>query len=273
MSKKLLSPKNDYTFKRLFGHKGNEEITKGFLSAILNKKIKEVDLDKNKVLEKDLLTEKFGILDIRAKLDNNVDIDIEMQVTDYGDIQERILYYWSKLYSNNLKSGETYISNQKVVIILITAYEVKELRKVKKMLSKWQIREENYQNEILTDRLEFYILELPKYKRYKNISKELENWVKFIESPEEMKMGEIEDENIKKAQEELEKISGDEYEQELALKREMFLHDMASLEAKGYRDGEKDNSKKIAKKMIMDGLDIEIIIKYTGLTKEEIEKF
>ena len=38
MSKKLLSPKNDYIFERLFGHKGNEELTKGLLSAILNKK-------------------------------------------------------------------------------------------------------------------------------------------------------------------------------------------------------------------------------------------
>ena len=166
-------------------------------------------------------------------------------------------------------------TNQKVVIILITAYEIKELRKIKKVLSKWQIREENYQNEVLTDRLEFYILELPKYKRYKNISKELENWVKFIESPEEMEMSKIENENIKKAREELEKISDDEYEQELALKREMFLHDMASLEAKGYRNGEKAGLEKgkieIAKKMLKEKIDIETIIKCTGLTREEIE--
>ena len=59
MSKKLLSPKNDYIFERLFGHKGNEELTKGLLSAILNKKIKEVDLSQNEVLEKDLLTKKY----------------------------------------------------------------------------------------------------------------------------------------------------------------------------------------------------------------------
>ena len=276
MSKKLLSPKNDYTFKRIFGHIGNEEITKNLLSAIMKKEIKEIDLEKNRILEKDLLSDKFGILDIRAKLDDNIDCDVEMQMVDYEDIQERILYYWSKLYSGNLKSGESYITNQKVVIILITAYEIKELRKIKKVLSKWQIREENYQNEVLTDRLEFYILELPKYKRYKNISRELENWVKFIESPEEMEMSKIENENIKKAREELEKISDDEYEQELALKREMFLHDMASLKGNAYRNGEKAGLEKgkieIAKRMLKDGLDIEIIIKYTGLTKEEIEK-
>ena len=36
--------------------------------------------------------------------------------------------------------------------------------------------------------------------------------------------------------------------------------------------GEENKSIEIAKKMLKDGLDIEIIIKYTGLTKEEIEK-
>ena len=97
-------------------------------------------------------------------------------------------------------------------------------------------------------------------------------------------MSKIENENIKKAREELEKISDDEYEQELALKREMFLHDMASLKGNAYRDGEKAGFEKgekvglekgkieIAKNMLKDGIDIEIIIKYTGLTKEEIEK-
>ena len=276
MSKKLLSPKNNYIFKRIFGHIGNEEITKNLLSAIMKKEIKEIDLEKNRILEKDLLLDKFGILDIRVKLDDNIDCDIEMQMVDYEDIQERILYYCSK----NLKSGESHITNQKVVIILITAYEIKELRKIKKILSKWQIREEDYQNEVLTDRLELYILELPKYKRYKNISKELENWIKFIESPEEMEMSKIENENIKKAREELEKISDDEYEQELTLKREMFLHDMASLKGNAYKNGEKaglekgktEEKIKIAKKMLKEKIDIETIIKCTGLTKEEIKK-
>lgn len=82
---------NDYTFKRLFGHKGNEEITKGLLSIILQKKINEIDLDKNKILEKDLLTEKIGVLDVRAIIDGDVNCDIEVQIVDYKDIQERIL--------------------------------------------------------------------------------------------------------------------------------------------------------------------------------------
>ena len=224
MSKKLLSPKNDYIFERLFGHKGNEELTKGLLSAILNKKIKEVDLSQNEVLEKDLLTKKNRILDIRAKLDNNVDINIEMQVADYLDIEERALYYWSKL-CNSILNHEKNHDDSNVVIMLITEDEVEKFKKINRVLTKWQIIEDDHPDEVLTDKFEFYILEFSKYKKYKNVNKELENWIKFIESPEKMNMSEIEDKNIKKAQEELEKISEDEHERELALKREMFLHE------------------------------------------------
>ena len=51
---KLLNPKNDYVFKRIFGYTGNEEITKDFLKSILLDNIKEIELDYNPITEKDL---------------------------------------------------------------------------------------------------------------------------------------------------------------------------------------------------------------------------
>ena len=122
------------------------------------------------------------------------------------------------------------------------------MRKIEKILTKWQIREENYQNEVLTEKLEFYILELPKLEKYKDISEDLRNWLKFIESPEVMKMSEIKDENIKKAKEELEKINMDEYEQDMALRREIFLLDQNSMKARAYEDGEKAGLEKRKKR-------------------------
>ena len=182
--KKMLKPTNDYIFQRLFGYKGNENITKGLLSAIMQKEIKKINLEKNKILEKDISTDKVGVLDIRATLDDDIECDIEVQVIDNKNIQERILYYWSMLYNKGIARGENYKQLKKVVVILITKYKIEELRKIEKTLTKWQIREEKYQNKVLTDKLEFYILELPKYKEYRDVSEELENWIKFIESPE-----------------------------------------------------------------------------------------
>ena len=108
------------------------------------------------------------------------------------------------------------------------------------------------------------------------MSEELGNWLKFIENPEEMEMKEMKDENIKKAMEELEGMSLDEYEQDMALRREIFLHDQASMKANAYEDGEKSGEKnakrEIAKKLIEKKMDIDTIIEITGLTKEEIKE-
>ena len=103
---KLLDPKIDYVFKRIFGYVGNEEITKGLISSIIQKEISNVKLDNNTILEKDLLGDKVGILDIRAKIEGKINCNIEMQIVDRKNIEKRILYYWSKLYSMNLKAGK-----------------------------------------------------------------------------------------------------------------------------------------------------------------------
>ena len=86
----MLNPKNDYVFKRIFGHIGNEDITASLISSIVGKQITNVKLDNNTILERDVLDDKVGILDIRAKIDSNINCNIEMQLINqkkmiYGD--------------------------------------------------------------------------------------------------------------------------------------------------------------------------------------------
>ena len=52
-------------------------------------------LDSNPILEKDLLDDKVGILDIKAKIDNDINCDIELQVVDRKNIEKRILFYFN----------------------------------------------------------------------------------------------------------------------------------------------------------------------------------
>lgn len=56
---KTMLPTNDYVFKRIFGYVGNEEITKGLVSSILNRNIREIKLDGSKILEKNLKDDKM----------------------------------------------------------------------------------------------------------------------------------------------------------------------------------------------------------------------
>ena len=288
---KLLDPKIDYVFKRIFGYIGNEEITKGLISSIIQKEISNIELDNNPILEKDLLDDKVGILDIRAKIENRINCNIEIQIVDRKNIEKRILYYWSKLYNMNIKAGKDYENLEKVIVILITDYEIDSLKEIKKYETKWNIREEEYQKVILTEVMEFYIIELPKYEKYKEKTEneKLNKWIKFIKEPGGIEMGD--DKEIKKAKEVLEEISQDKRERYLAELREKYILDQKAIEDAGYDKGlregmtqgiaqgiaqgkkeEKEKILEIAKNLLKINMLIEQIEEVTGLTKEEIEK-
>ena len=266
----LLKLKNDYTFKRVFGYTGNEEITKGLLNAILKEKVTEVSLNCNTILERDLYDDKLGILDIRAKVNNLVDINIEMQLVDEKNIEKRIIFYLSKMYTQNLKKSHNYSELNKCISILFIDFELEKLKEIPKYLTKWNIREETYSKIILTDVLELYIINLSKVEKYSENTL-LDTWVKFISNSEDLNM-ENADESIKRAKEVLDEISEDEHEQYLAHLREKYIFERQGIEEAGFDKGVKASKIEFAKKMKEDNESIEKIIKYTGLTKEEIEK-
>ncbi len=217
------------------------------------------------------MDDKIGILDIKAKINDSINCNIEMQVVDRHNIAERILFYWSGDYKKSIKSGQDYDKLEKTLAILITDYEIEEIKEVKKYLSKWNIREEDYPEIILTDRLEFFIMELPKFNKYKNKAKnkQVNLWAKFIENPEVISMDE--EEEIKKAREVLQDLSNDARERELAEYRLKYIMDNKAIEKAGYIKGKKDGTVSVAKKLKSKGIDIETIIQTTGLTKQEIE--
>ena len=235
---------NDYVFKRIFGKVGNEFITKEFLSVILDRKLTSVNLKGNTILEKELLDDKLGILDIKAKLDNNILCDIEMQVINNKNIEKRILYYWSKLYSSGIKSGENYDKLNKTISILLINYELNNLKDILKGHTEWKIREKNFKNTVLTDMLEIHIIELPKVKRLINTDfifkedKDFSVWTKFLLKPNELEEIDMKGNlAVKKAKEELDKIKRDEYEERIAELRMKHILDSNSLKAEGYEDG------------------------------------
>ena len=254
----------------MFGYTGNEEITKGLLNAILKEKVTEVSLNCNTILERDLYDDKLGILDIRAKVNNQVDINIEMQLVDEKNIEKRIIFYLSKMYTQNLKNSHNYSELNKCISILFIDFELEKLKEIPKYLTKWNIREETYSKIILTDVLELYIINLSKVEKYSE-NKLLDTWVKFISNSEDLNM-ENADESIKKAKEVLDEISEDEHEQYLAHLREKYIFEIQGIEEAGFDKGVKASKIEITKKLKAKNMKIDEIAEITGLTKEEIEK-
>ena len=140
--------------------------------------------------------------------------------------------------------------------------------------------EEKYYKIKLTDYFELYIIELPKaIKEYeKNKEDEVLQWMMFLENPETEEVAQImeENEDIKKAKEELDRISQDDLLRRRLLKAELLRMDQEQREddamAKGKREGKQEEKTEIAKNLLKEKVSLEIIMKATGLTKEEIEK-
>ena len=235
IEKQLLNPKIDYVFKRIFGRVGNEEITAALIQAITKIKISDLKLDNSTILERDIIDDKIGILDIKGKIDNNINCNIEMQVADRKNAEKRIMFYWSKEYSSSIKKGQDYNKLEKTICILIIDYELKKLEKIPKYITKWNLREEDYGKFILTDVLELYIIELPKFTRCSGKEKyaELDEWIKFIEKPGVIDM-ENTNKEVKKAKEVLEEISQDEHERYLTELRQKYILDQKAIEDAGY---------------------------------------
>ena len=93
MEEKTLNRKSaplldDYIFKRTFTRDDPNGILRDLLESILKIKIRNV-LVLNSEIPKDLLDEKASRLDIRAEIDNERIINIEMQVKYQSDIEKR----------------------------------------------------------------------------------------------------------------------------------------------------------------------------------------
>ena len=275
----LLKPTNDYVFKRIFGQKKNSDILKDLLQAILpNWNIKNVEPRQEVQLETDFITDKVCRLDILATLDDGTKVDVEMQMRNYNDIEARSLFYTTREYHQSLENGQDYIEIPKSIGIWISNFNVfndegpfHEIVRLRR----------DYKNQIFTDKIEMHYLQLPKFKqKCKRISNKLEEWLTFIsfENMEELRM--IENEKVKKAEEELEYLSGDEAERRIAYLRETAEIDrkfaMTAARDQGREEGRSEGRAKgmadVAKKMLEKNMDISLIIEVTGLTKEEIEK-
>ena len=262
-------PKMDIIFQAIFGEVGSENITKDFLEKILKRKIEKISLDKNPILRRDLKDEKLGVLDIVTELDGKEKCNIEMQLIDKNNIIERMLYYWSKMYTKQIKAGDDFNKLEKTIVILIADFNIKGLEEVE-YHSTWKIIETNSVKKlILTDKFELDIIELSKIKGRENEKDQLLDWLIFLENPESERVARKmeENENLKEAVEKLDRISEDEKMQRIIELREKAIRDEHAIYAKGVDDG----IIKIAKNMLKENIDIEMIIKVTRLTKEEIE--
>lgn len=281
---KKLSMTNDFVFKRIFAKRGNEEFLREFLSNLLNIDIKEIEVAQDVMLSKKVKDDKYGVLDIKAKLNDNIEVDIEMQVLDYDNIIERTTYYASKMVSSQLKPKEEYKDIRPVIVVAILNFDLFEFEEY---ITKAVTVAEKHREKIINDLVTYYYIELPKFRNRKvDLDNKVNQWLTFIDSKDEKGIVEAMEKNekLKKANEELEVLSSDEEVRELAEFRESSLREMASAirygkdkgktegRAEGRAEGRNERNIEIAKLMLKENASIDFISRVTGLAIEEIEK-
>ena len=291
--KKSLSPKLDVVFQALFGEVGSEKITTSLLKAILKQNIEEIDLNQNPILRREFKDDKLGILDILAKINGTDNCNIELQIVDRANIIERMLYYWGRLYTRGIQAGEDYAELVRTVVVLITEFDVLPEENLE-IHTNWKIIEEKHRKTILTDKFEFHIIIMSKIEEANLEDKELLDWLYFLDNPESEKVKNIMKTNkeLKEAGEKLNKISQDEKLRKIAELRQKAIMDEKAIFRRGQEIGSEERlwerqrravlrkvkknglekgKKDVAKKMKQENIDLELIIKVTGLSKEQIE--
>ena len=283
----LLNPQIDFVFKKIFGTEKNKPILINFLNAVIKPitPIKDVEI-KNNDIDKDFIEDKFSRLDVKATTSNKEHINIEIQVKNEYNMIQRTLYYWSKMYSEQIQNRDNYSKLERTVCINILNFKY---LKNDKYHNAYRLKEIT-SNEELTDLQEIHFIELPKFneignKEYvENVEKmdALEKWLEFLVEPESntVRQLELSNEEIKLAKSELYRLSMDSKEREQYNMREKAIYDRISAlenaEAKGKKEGKlegKLESKlEVVKESLSQGLEISLISKITGLSEEEILK-
>ena len=178
--------------------------TKGLSEEIKIKMVgHDVSLDK---LEKD---QKYGILDLGVELENGEYINIEIQLRDYHNIEERTTFYASKKISEQIKSGEGYNNLKPVIIIAILDYEFIELPEYVTETVRVAAEHRDYE---LNNSVKYYYIELDKFRKQKpNMKDALNQWLAFLdmERGDLLEMAKKESKEIEKALDNYEVLTGD----------------------------------------------------------------
>ena len=255
--KKLLKPKNDVVFQSIF-NQNNEKITKAFVEALLDEKITKMTINNDQILVRDAPDDKLGILDLELDINNNEKVDVEIQLIERANFAERLLFYFSRLYTSEIKRGDDYAEAKKVILIAIIDYPLELTQTISEMETVWKLCEKNHPNLVLTDSIEICILELDKVKNtyYKNKLDKKAQWMLFLDDPNSREVKEIMEKNndIKDAVIEVHERSKDEQLRRLAELKEKAIMDEKAIYKAGRLRGEKEGIQKGLQEGVQKGI-------------------
>ena len=286
-----ISPRVDLAFKKIFGVEENKDLLISLINSIVGAEdqVLEVTL-LNPYNPKNFKTDKLSILDIKATNQDGKRFNIEIQISDEADYDKRALYYWAKIYTEQLKVAEDYSKLSKAIGIHILNFT--SIPEVKKYHNVFHITEKETGLLYFKD-LELHTIELKKFSDSSDeeladivakVKNALDMWLAFLTRNDLLIADnlpkELNDPNLKKAINVLSVMNFTPEEREAYEDHLKWLRIEANTirnyeqkgEIRGRAEGENKKAIEIAKKMLSKNHSISDISDLTGLSPEEISK-
>ncbi|MDR2046210.1 MAG: Rpn family recombination-promoting nuclease/putative transposase [Rickettsiales bacterium] len=257
---KFLDPRNDLCFKKIFGTEKNKNILIHFLNDILGfaeaSAIQEVEF-LSTIMDPEIASDKQSIVDVLCKDSIGNRFVIEMQLARDKGFEKRTQLYAAKAYSRQLDKSGNCIDLKKVFFIAISNCNL--LPEEVGYISTHNIRDIKTNGHYLKD-FQFVFIELPKFTKSKveQLESIVDRWLFFFKYAEETT-----DEDLKKIAEKAPIRIMDLRKEEAILE---YRLDFAK--EKGIEKGKIE----VAKAMLANNVDVNTIVKYTGLSISEIEE-
>jgi predicted transposase/invertase (TIGR01784 family) len=289
-----INPRVDIAFQKIFGVEENKDLLISLINSIVGKEdqLNEVTM-LNPYNPKSFRRDKLSILDIKASSQTGKRYNIEIQITDEGNYDKRALYYWAKLYTQQLKHAEDYSILCKAIGIHILNFDA--ILTSKQYHNSFHIVEKD-KGFLYFEDLELHTIELKKFSNntdeslediLKKVKTSLDRWIAFLTRHELLKGPSLpeplDDPSLKKAVHVLGTMNFTDEERELyeqhlkwlrmeanALKKQEEKGRQKGLK-QGIEKGRKEEKLKLAKTMLIAGYKADEIAKLTGLSINEIE--
>ena len=281
-----ISPRVDIAFKKIFGVEENKDLLISLINSIVGQEdqVAEVTL-LNPYNPKNFRQDKLSILDIKAKGENGQRFNIEIQISDEADYDKRALYYWAKLYTEQLKVAEDYSLLSKAIGIHILNFT--SIPDVDKYHNVFHITEKEGGLLYFRD-LELHTIELKKFSQdareelnemVARVKNSLDMWVAFLTRHDLLNREHLppalNDPALKKALGVLDVMNFGEEEREAYEEHLKWLrieaNTLKKYEAKGFQEGKAERNIEIALNMLKKGISVDTICEVTGLSSSELE--
>ena len=273
---KYINPLTDFGFKKLFGTESTKVLLIDFLNQILpDRKIKDLSYSSN---EKQGQTEidRKAIFDLYCIGDNGERFIVEMQKAKQNWFKDRSVYYASFPIQEQAKKNEWNYKLDPVYSIGILDFIFDDHKKEKELLHIVELK--NQHCEVFYNKLKFIYLELPKFKKKeKDLKTHFDKWIFVLThlSKLQNRPKKLQERVFAKLFEEAEIAKFTPQEREAYEESLKYYRDIKNVvdtsREEGLKEGFEKRNFEIAKEMKNNGEPIEKIMKYTNLTRKEIE--